>query len=79
MFWLKKLIDSSKLIDNFFTYYINTFVICLMYLSRLLWLRVEPGSGSIETFVWNMAVQSWSDILKSSKKTALIHDGKCKK
>nr|XP_033478801.1 protein DPCD isoform X2 [Epinephelus lanceolatus] len=25
-----------------------------------------------------MAVQSWSDILKSSKKTALIHDGKRK-
>ncbi|XP_074518421.1 protein DPCD isoform X2 [Halichoeres trimaculatus] len=29
-------------------------------------------------FSWNMAVQSWIDVLKSSKKTVLIHDGRRK-
>ena len=26
----------------------------------------------------DMAVQSWADLLKASRKTALIHDGGCK-
>ncbi|XP_012708336.3 protein DPCD isoform X1 [Fundulus heteroclitus] len=42
--------------------------------SMSLWLRAESGSGPDES----MAVQNWIDVLKSSQKTALIHDGKRK-